>query len=306
MSARVTATFTSANIAVLDGQPVAFDAIEFDRVVASGDVLYDLAFLLMDLVERGLNGEANAILNGYFSATRRLEDSDALAALPFFMSIRAAIRAKAMTALITNTPEQRRAKISQSAIRYFKLALHLLESVPPTIICVGGLSGTGKSILAKSLAPLVMPLPGALIVRSDTERKAMFGVGETERLPPVAYQPGIRARIYAVLREKARRIAGAGYSVVVDAMFAEPSERTEIEVIARETRATFQGVFLVAVLIRACSGSAVAARIHRTRPPRSPVSKTNSTLAIWVGSLSMPVAPRSRPWIAYSQRWLAR
>ena len=236
------------NIAVLDGQPVAFDAIEFDRVVASGDVLYDLAFLLMDLVERGLNGEANAILNGYFSATRRLEDSDALAALPFFMSIRAAIRAKAMTALIANTPEQRRAKISQSAIRYFKLALHLLKSVPPTIICVGGLSGTGKSILAKSLAPLVMPLPGALIVRSDTERKAMFGVGETERLPPVAYQPGIRARIYAVLREKARRIAGAGYSVVVDAMFAEPSERAEIEVIARETRATFQGVFLVADL----------------------------------------------------------
>ena len=75
------------NIAVLDGQPVAFDAIEFDPVVASGDVLYDLAFLLMDLVERGLNGEANAILNGYFAATRRLEDSDALAALPFFMSI---------------------------------------------------------------------------------------------------------------------------------------------------------------------------------------------------------------------------
>ena len=93
-----------------------------------------------------------------------------------------------MTALIANTPEQRRAKISQSAIRYFKLALHLLESVPPTIICVGGLSGTGKSILAKSLAPLVMPLPGALIVRSDTERKAMFRVGETERLPPDAYQ----------------------------------------------------------------------------------------------------------------------
>src|SRR4029079_18987674 len=55
------------NIAVLDGKPVAFDAIEFDPVIASGDVLYDLAFLLMDLVERDLISPANEVLNGYFA-----------------------------------------------------------------------------------------------------------------------------------------------------------------------------------------------------------------------------------------------
>ncbi|MFZ0374166.1 MAG: aminoglycoside phosphotransferase, partial [Xanthobacteraceae bacterium] len=88
------------NIAVLNGEPVAFDALEFDPIIASGDVLYDLAFLLMDLVERGLEPAANGVLNGYFSAARGIEDCDGIAALPFFMSLRAAIRAKVTAARI--------------------------------------------------------------------------------------------------------------------------------------------------------------------------------------------------------------
>ena len=86
------------NIAVLDGEPVAFDALEFDPIIAEGDVLYDLAFLLMDLIERGLSRPANVVLNGYFAASRRDEDCDGIAALPFFMSLRAAIRAKVTAA----------------------------------------------------------------------------------------------------------------------------------------------------------------------------------------------------------------
>ena len=80
------------NIALIEGKPVLFDAIEFDPLVASGDVLYDLAFLLMDLVERGLQQAANIVLNRYLSETRRDDDIDALAALPFFMAMRASIR----------------------------------------------------------------------------------------------------------------------------------------------------------------------------------------------------------------------
>ena len=71
------------NIALLNGRPIPFDAIEFDPVIASGDVLYDLAFLLMDLIERRLDRAANVILNRYFTETRRIEDLDGLAALPF-------------------------------------------------------------------------------------------------------------------------------------------------------------------------------------------------------------------------------
>ena len=67
------------NIAVVDGKPLPFDALEFDPIVAAGDVLYDLAFLLMDLVERGLAAPANAVLNTYFAASHRAEDLEALA-----------------------------------------------------------------------------------------------------------------------------------------------------------------------------------------------------------------------------------
>src|SRR5262249_4415538 len=81
------------NVALIDGEPVAFDAIEFDPVIASGDVLYDLAFLIMDLIERGFGAAANIVLNRYLLETRRPEDLDALAALPQFLSLRAAIRA---------------------------------------------------------------------------------------------------------------------------------------------------------------------------------------------------------------------
>src|SRR5207302_6517650 len=70
------------NIALIDGRPVPFDAIEFDPLIATGDVLYDLAFLLMDLIERGLREPANVVLNRYLAQTRRDTDLDALAALP--------------------------------------------------------------------------------------------------------------------------------------------------------------------------------------------------------------------------------
>ena len=86
------------NIVLIDGKPVLFDAIEFDDRIATGDVLYDLAFLLMDLVERGLHLAANIVFNRYLTDTHRVHDLDALAALPLFMSVRAAIRAKVVAA----------------------------------------------------------------------------------------------------------------------------------------------------------------------------------------------------------------
>jgi aminoglycoside phosphotransferase family enzyme len=86
------------NIVLLEGRPVLFDAIEFSPLIASGDVLYDLAFLLMDLTARGLRPAANLVLNRYFYATGRAEDFDGLATLPFYLSMRATIRAKVTAA----------------------------------------------------------------------------------------------------------------------------------------------------------------------------------------------------------------
>ena len=236
------------NVAIIDGEPLAFDALEFDPIFAAGDVLYDLAFLLMDLIERDLPGAANNVLNGYFAAACRIEDCDGIAALPFFMSLRAAIRAKVTAARLPLAHAEDHGKITQSAKKYFKLALDLLTQVKPTIVGVGGLSGTGKSVLARSLAPVLQPVPGALVFRSDVERKALHGAAECDRLPPEAYRPEVTEKIYRILTEKAARVARAGSSAIADAVFANPDERTAIERAAAEAGANFHGLFLVADL----------------------------------------------------------
>jgi aminoglycoside phosphotransferase family enzyme/predicted kinase len=234
------------NIAILDGEPIAFDAIEFDPMIASGDVLYDLAFLLMDVIERSLYRPANVILNGYFAAAH-MEDYDGLAALPLFMSLRAAIRAKVIAAKLDQSA-QNSVNTIRNAVRYFQLALELMAETDPQLICTGGFSGTGKSVLARSLAAFVLPRPGALVLRSDVERKHLFGARETERLPFPAYCSDVSEKVYAILSVKANRIVRAGHSVIVDAVFARASERAAVENVARGAGVKFRGLFLTADL----------------------------------------------------------
>jgi uncharacterized protein len=236
------------NIALIEGRPVPFDALEFDPVVASGDVLYDLAFLLMDLVERKLAAAANVVLNRYLTETRRPEDLDALAALPFLMSMRAAIRAKVTAARAALAPAADRTATERAAAAYFDLAMALIAPPPPRLVAVGGLSGTGKSLLARALAPDVLPHPGAVVLRSDIERKALFGAAETDRLPAEAYTREITARTYAVLVDKARRAITAGHSAVVDAVFSETAERDTVAAVSRANGVAFAGLFLTADL----------------------------------------------------------
>jgi len=236
------------NIALIEDRPVPFDAIEFSELVASGDVLYDLAFLLMDLIERGLAAAANVVVNRYLAETRRESDLDALAALPLFLSVRAAIRAKVTAARLSAADGDASREIARAAQTYFRLACKLLEPATPMLVAIGGLSGTGKSRLARELAPDLVPAPGALVLRTDVERKALFGKTETERLPAEAYAPEITAQVYAALADKARRVVGAGFSAIVDAVFADPAERAAMRAAAEGTGAEFRGLFLTAEL----------------------------------------------------------
>jgi uncharacterized protein len=168
------------------------------------------------------------------------------------MSLRAAIRAKVTAARLalakTEDMTEDKDKLARAAKSYFKLALDLLMPAKPVIVGTGGLSGTGKSVLARALAPLLPPMPGALVFRSDVERKALFGVAETDRLPPEAYRPEVTDRIYAVLNEKSGRVARAGHCAIADAVFAKPQERTALETAAAAAGADFHGLFLVADL----------------------------------------------------------
>jgi uncharacterized protein len=236
------------NIALIGGKPVLFDAIEFSDIIASGDVFYDLAFLLMDLLERGLVRAANGVLNRYLAETRRAEDLDALAALPFFLSMRAAIRAEVTAARIERAQAGERPAIGRAAHAYFGFALQAITPPAPTFVAIGGLSGTGKTHLARALAPLIEPMPGAVVFRSDVERKALFGVGETEKLPTEGYGGEATVHVYGKLADKARRILAAGHSVIVDAVFAQPHERATIAEVTKSSHFPLHGLFLTANL----------------------------------------------------------
>jgi hypothetical protein len=236
------------NIVLIDGKPVLFDAIEFSEIIASGDVLYDLAFLLMDLLERGLALPANVVLNRYLAQTHRAEDLDGLAALPFFLSLRAAIRAMVTAARMERAPETQRDGITKSARTYFAFAQRAIAPPAPKFIAVGGLSGTGKTLLARALAPYIEPMPGTVVLRSDVERKALFGVSETDKLPAEAYTPQMTERVYALLFDKARRILAAGHSAIVDAVFAQVEERAALAAVASESKIPLRGLFLIADL----------------------------------------------------------
>lgn len=118
----------------------------------------------------------------------------------------------------------------------------------PVALAIGGLSGTGKSEVARRIAPLLSPPPGAVVLRSDVLRKDMHGVAETERLPAQAYAPEVTARVYAALAESAGLIARAGYSAIVDAVFARADERDLIRAATEEAGVAFIGVMLRARL----------------------------------------------------------
>lgn len=235
-----------ANIVLWQGKPMLYDAIEFDDELASVDTLYDLAFLLMDLERRGQREAANLVLNRYLWRSNDALDIEGLGVLPLFLCMRASVRAL-VTAERAEQKVPSEAERDRHAAREFVLkARGYLEPVAPRVVAVGGLSGTGKSTLAARLAPLLGNGPGALHLRSDLERKSLFGVGETERLPASAYTQDAARRVYEVLRDKARLALAAGWSVVVDAVSAKPHERQMFAGLARDQGAEFRGLWLTA------------------------------------------------------------
>jgi aminoglycoside phosphotransferase family enzyme/predicted kinase len=257
------------NIVLLDGEPTLFDAVEFSDEIATGDVLYDLAFLLMDLEERSLRVAADRLFNRYL-ASEPPEALTGLLALPFFLSLRAAIRAKVEAANAERLDGDKREEARALAHRYFDCAVHFLVAAPPRLVAVGGLSGVGKSALARALAPEIGRAPGALWLRSDAERKLMFEVDETVHLPASGYASDVTRDVYERLIAKARTALRAGQSVLLDATFAAAAERSAVAAVATELGVSFAGLFLDAPL---------ATRLERIGSRQADASDANSDVA---------------------------
>lgn len=236
------------NIVLMHGRAIPFDALEFDERLATIDVLYDIAFLLMDLDVKGDRAAANAVLNAYVGLQPAGGEIEGLATLPLFLATRAAVRALVACESALQKPDGEDAEDTARAVSYLNAANACLAPSRPLLIAVGGLSGTGKSVLALGLAPLVGPAPGALILRTDVERKRMFNVAETERLSPAHYTEEISDKVYERLYEKAVSALKAGHGVIFDGVSSKPAERQRLESIAQENGANFVGLWLEAPL----------------------------------------------------------
>ncbi|MEO1190866.1 MAG: AAA family ATPase [Pseudomonadota bacterium] len=238
-----------ANIVMWEGRALPFDCIEFNEAFSAIDPLYDLAFLLMDLEQRGRRDLANLVLNRWLALSDPpFAELPGLALLPGFLSLRAAIRAK-VTGLEWLDPKRSdHTDLARRGQAYLDLALRYLEPPNPCLVAVGGLSGSGKSTLAQALAPDLGAAPGALVLRSDVLRKRLFGVMPEEHLPPEAYSPAWHERVQAALLEQAETALRSGQAVVLDAVQSDARVRAEVADLGHRLGLPAQGIWLEAPL----------------------------------------------------------
>jgi aminoglycoside phosphotransferase family enzyme/predicted kinase len=212
------------NIVLLDGVPLPFDCIEFNDNLRIIDLISELAFLLMDLDAHGRADLAALLLNRYLELGG---DYGALPLLPFYLGYRAMVRAK-VAVLRLNQPgltAPLRAAVYRELDAYLALAERYARPGQPRLLITHGLSGSGKT----SLTTPLLTLPGVVRIRSDVERKRLFGLaaGAASLSAPgeKIYSAEASRRTYRQLRELAAAALEGGYRVIVDATFLERAER---------------------------------------------------------------------------------
>ena len=230
------------NLVMWHEVPTPFDALEFDERLGTCDVLYDLAFLLMDLSHQKLDAAANLVLNSYLLYSATDDHYSGLSALPLYLAVRAGIRAMVdvQTAAVNDNPPE----LIAEARTFLHDAISFLKPSAPQLIAIGGLSGSGKTTVARAIAPQVGAFPGAVHLRSDLERKAYFNVPPFEKLPASAYQPQVSDKVYRIMRTKAQLALAAGQAVVLDAVHATHDERKMAEAVAADVGCAFTGIWL--------------------------------------------------------------
>jgi aminoglycoside phosphotransferase family enzyme/predicted kinase len=222
------------NIALDHGQILIFDGIEFNPSLRWIDTMSEMAFLVMDLEEAGELPQARRLLNRYLELTG---DYAGLRVLDLYKVYRAMVRAKVI-AIRLGQPDlgAREAERDRRELEgYLDLAEGYIRSRPPCLLLTCGLSGSGKTRLCMDLRAR---LP-VIHIRSDIERKRLFGLPEHARTGPAGEGEGLYSadasrRTYARLRELAAAVLEAGYSPLVDATFLQRSQRERFSGLAEE------------------------------------------------------------------------
>lgn len=219
------------NLAWIDDRPVAFDCIEFDPALRWIDVMNEVAFLTMDLQAREQPALAARFLNHYLERTG---DYGGLALLPFYQVYRALVRAKvdAIRLQQGDITAIEKAQVEVECARYLQLARYFGAAGSPQLIITRGLSGSGKTTFSAALLERL----GAVRIRSDVERKRLFGLSAEQHAGAAPgqgiYTADASRKTYATLLELADAILRAGYPVIVDGVFAEPAQRAPFQMLA--------------------------------------------------------------------------
>ena len=224
------------NIVLLDDTPVPFDGIEFSATLRWIDVISEIAFTVMDLLQRGWPQFAWRFLNAYLEHTG---DYAGVGVLRYYLAYRAMVRAK-VVAIRANQEDAAQAQQELAACRgYLDLAHDCLARRRPALIITHGLPGCGKSTFAQ----IALERLGAIRVRSDVERKRLFGLAaladSRSQTGTGIYSKEATRRTYARLLELARGLLAAGFTVIVDAAFLSRAERESFCALARDLDVPF-------------------------------------------------------------------
>jgi len=223
------------NLVLLDDGFTAFDCIEFNPGLRWIDVMSEAAFLTMDLEDHGRGDLAWRFLNTYLAHTG---DYHGMTVMAYYMTYRAMVRAKVSCIRlgqsgINNTERQ---ALEREYNSYIRLAERCASPPAKRLIITHGLSGSGKTTVAQALAVQL----GAVHIRSDIERKRLYGMTATQRsesnIDEGLYSREAGERTYARLAELATDLLINGYPVVVDAAFLHLAQRARFLAIAREQR----------------------------------------------------------------------
>ncbi|MCQ8105587.1 AAA family ATPase [Methylomonas sp. SURF-2] len=217
------------NIVLLGGQPTPFDGIEFNPALRWIDVMNDIAFLLMDLQQRQRPDLAFAFLDAYMQASG---DYAGLGVLRFYLAYRSMVMAKVSAIRAAQLgghgmPTQCR--------RYLALAGKFYLPAKPGLIITHGLPGCGKTTLSQ----LILEKLGCIRLRSDVERKRLFGLQPHQTGATEIYAAEASAKTYRHLLRLASDILHSGYSVIVDAAFLKLAERRQFQALADNLNVPF-------------------------------------------------------------------
>jgi uncharacterized protein len=249
-----------ANIVLLEGLPVPFDGIEFSDELRFIDVVSDIAFTFMDLLDHGMSRLAWRFVGGYLEQTG---DYDGLPLLRYYAVYRALVRAEVALIRLRQPHLALHMRLREHASfeQYLGLAESLTRPGPRTVVVMNGLSGSGKSTVALELAQQL----GGVRVRSDVERKRLFGFSPQDDTAQAVYTEAATARTYARMADVAQAAVAAGVPLVVDAAFLRKAERDAFRALAVQLDARFALVACEAP--HAVMRSRVVKRIAAGRDP---------------------------------------